>query len=79
MIIDTGKRETRYQLVKLHQTIRRPHSDHMDCSPPGSSVHEILINVAVLKIYDQALVTLDKLSTESIMSEFKNPLYIKRF
>ena len=24
-IIDTGKRETRYQLVKVHQTIRRPH------------------------------------------------------
>ena len=25
-IIDTGKRETRYQLVKGHQTIRRPHT-----------------------------------------------------
>ena len=25
-IIDTGKRETRYQLVKVHQTIRQPHS-----------------------------------------------------
>ena len=24
-IIDTGKRETRYQLVKVHQTIRQPH------------------------------------------------------
>ena len=24
-IIDTGKRETRYQLVKIHQTIRQPH------------------------------------------------------
>ena len=24
-IIDTGKRETRYQLVKVHQTVRRPH------------------------------------------------------
>ena len=26
-IIDTGKRETRYQLVKVHQTIRQPHID----------------------------------------------------
>ena len=25
-IIDTGKRETRYQLIKVHQTIRQPHS-----------------------------------------------------
>ena len=25
-ITDTGKRETRYQLVKVHQTIRRPHT-----------------------------------------------------
>ena len=25
-IIDTGKRETRYQLVKVHQTIQQPHS-----------------------------------------------------
>ena len=25
-IIDTDKRETRYQLVKVHQTIRRPHN-----------------------------------------------------
>ena len=25
-IIDTGKRETRYRLVKIHQTIRQPHS-----------------------------------------------------
>ena len=25
-IIDTGKRETRYQLVKVHQTIRQPHT-----------------------------------------------------
>ena len=25
-IIDTGKRETRYQLVKVHQTIRQPHN-----------------------------------------------------
>ena len=25
-ITDTGKRETRYQLVKVHQTIRQPHS-----------------------------------------------------
>ena len=24
-IIDTGKRETRYRLVKIHQTIRQPH------------------------------------------------------
>ena len=26
-IIDTGKRETRYRLVKIHQTIRQPHSN----------------------------------------------------
>ena len=25
-ILDTGKRETRYQLVKVHQTIRQPHN-----------------------------------------------------
>ena len=25
-IIDTGKRETRYRLVKVHQTIRQPHN-----------------------------------------------------
>ena len=25
-IIDTGKRETRYRLVKIHQTIRQPHT-----------------------------------------------------
>ena len=25
-IIDTGKRETRYRLVKIHQTIRQPHN-----------------------------------------------------
>ena len=25
-IIDTGKRETRYQLVKVHQTVRQPHT-----------------------------------------------------
>ena len=42
--------------------------DHMDCSPPGSSVHERLINVTVLKIYDQKLVILYKLSTESVMN-----------
>ena len=27
-IIDTGKRETRYWLVKIHQTIRQPHNKH---------------------------------------------------
>ena len=26
LIIDTGKRETRYRLVKIHQTIRQPHN-----------------------------------------------------
>ena len=28
-IIDTGKRETRYQIVKVHQTIQQPHSGKM--------------------------------------------------
>ena len=50
-IIDTGKRETRYQLVKIHQTIRQPHKvtsvmfnslQPYDCSPPDSFVHGIL-------------------------------------
>ena len=27
LIIDTGKRETRYRLGKIHQTIRQPHKD----------------------------------------------------
>ena len=30
-IIDTGKRETRYQLVKIHQTIRQPHTCSHSC------------------------------------------------
>ena len=31
-IIDTGKRETRYQLVKVHQTIRQPHTRRLNQS-----------------------------------------------
>ena len=35
-IIDTGKRETRYQLVKVHQTIRQPHKCiQCPCKIPG--------------------------------------------
>ena len=42
-IIDTGKRETRYRLVKIHQTVRQPHIDILLFSLCSSSLFESVL------------------------------------
>ena len=46
-IVDTGKRKTRYQLVKVHQTIWRPHS-----SPCRNGFRDLPITQLALDLRD---------------------------
>ena len=46
-IIDTDKRETRYQLVKVHQTIRRPHTSSNNTREDSTHGRHQMVNTEI--------------------------------